>query len=166
MRFATIQLATYTEAEWTAWNGILLKGQHAYSSDVLYSGTNQMRFKVGNGIDTWTALDYVPESSSTATEGITAHAGGGQGSATALSSSFNIVSTVATTGDSCKLDAATVGKVREVANFGANDLDLFPASGEFLKNYTTVPTVNAAVSIAPGNSIRFVCYTAGTWQYM
>jgi hypothetical protein len=103
--------------------------------------------------------------STTATEGITAHGGGGQGSATAISSNYNIVSTVASAGDSCVLDAATVGLIREVSNFGANDMDLFPAVGEYLKNYTTAPTVNAAVSIAPGNTIKFVCYTAGTWQF-
>lgn len=61
--FATLQHATYTEAEWTAWDGILLKGQMAFSSDALYSGTDQMKYKVGNGTDTWTALDYVPEPS-------------------------------------------------------------------------------------------------------
>lgn len=62
--FETIQLATYTEAKWTAWNGILAIGQLAFSSDVLISGTDQMMWKIGNGVDTWTALDYVPLGSS------------------------------------------------------------------------------------------------------
>ena len=62
--FATLQLATYTEAEWTAWDGILLAGQIGFSSDALYTSTNQMKYKVGNGTSTWTALDYVPDPSS------------------------------------------------------------------------------------------------------
>lgn len=134
------------------------EGEFIYCTDTLL-------VYIGDGV-TAGGNPVAGNSAITATEGITAHAGGGQGSATALSSSFNIVSTVSTTGDSCKLDAATVGKVREVSNLGANDLDLFPASGEYLKNYTTAPTVNASITISPGNSIRFVCYTAGTWQYM
>lgn len=70
--FATLQHATYTEAEWTAWNGILLAGQIGFSSDALYSGTDQMKYKVGNGTDTWTNLDYVPEPSSATSIYITA----------------------------------------------------------------------------------------------
>jgi hypothetical protein len=31
------------------------------STDVLYSGTDQPRYKIGNGVDTWLNLDYVPE---------------------------------------------------------------------------------------------------------
>ncbi len=61
--FASLQHATYTEAEWTAWNGILLEGQLAFSSDLLFSGTDQPRFKIGNGTSTWTTLDYVPDAS-------------------------------------------------------------------------------------------------------
>ena len=33
----------------------------ALSTDVLYTGTDQPRYKIGNGIDTWLNLDYVPE---------------------------------------------------------------------------------------------------------
>lgn len=58
--FRTIQLATYTEAQWTAWNGVLAVGQFGFSSDALIFGTDQMKWKVGNGVDTWTMLDYVP----------------------------------------------------------------------------------------------------------
>jgi len=35
----------------------------ALSTDVLYTGTDQPRYKIGNGVDTWTNLDYVPEGS-------------------------------------------------------------------------------------------------------
>lgn len=44
-------------------NYILGVGQKAFTTDLLYPGTNQMRWKVGNGVDTWSNLDYVPFSS-------------------------------------------------------------------------------------------------------
>lgn len=47
-----------TEALWTSNNPILLAGQLAFSTDVFY-GTNFQKFKVGNGTDTWSDLDYL-----------------------------------------------------------------------------------------------------------
>lgn len=60
---AQIQLRRDTSANWTANNPILLAGEMALSTDVLYSGTDQPRYKIGNGVDTWLNLDYVPEGS-------------------------------------------------------------------------------------------------------
>jgi hypothetical protein len=59
---AQIQLRRDTSANWTSNNPILLAGEMALSTDVLYSGTDQPRYKIGNGIDTWLNLDYIPES--------------------------------------------------------------------------------------------------------
>lgn len=56
----TIQLRKDTEANWTSSNPILLNGEVAISTDYKYVQTNQPRFKIGNGVDTWTALDYQP----------------------------------------------------------------------------------------------------------
>jgi hypothetical protein len=58
---AKIQLRRDTSANWTSNNPILLEGEMALSTDVLYSGTDQPRYKIGNGVDTWLNLDYVPE---------------------------------------------------------------------------------------------------------
>ena len=60
---AQIQLRRDTSANWTSNNPILLAGEMALSTDVLYSGTDQPRYKIGNGVDTWLNLDYVPEGS-------------------------------------------------------------------------------------------------------
>jgi hypothetical protein len=60
---AKIQLRRDTSANWTANNPILLAGEMALSTDVLYTGTDQPRHKIGNGVDTWSNLDYVPEGS-------------------------------------------------------------------------------------------------------
>lgn len=62
IEFKSIQIATYTAAEWSSWNGILLAGQQGYTNDMLYTGTNQMKIKVGNGVDTWNDLDFFPAS--------------------------------------------------------------------------------------------------------
>ena len=58
---AKIQLRRDTSANWTANNPILLAGEMALSTDVLYTGTDQPRYKIGNGVDAWLDLDYVPE---------------------------------------------------------------------------------------------------------
>lgn len=53
---------TNTTNNWVANNPVLGIGEIAFTSDVLYSGTNQPRIKVGNGTDAWLDLDYIPES--------------------------------------------------------------------------------------------------------
>jgi hypothetical protein len=67
---ATIQLRRDTSANWTTNNPILLSGEIALSTDVLYTGTDQPRYKIGNGVDTWTNLDYVPEGSASYPENL------------------------------------------------------------------------------------------------
>lgn len=52
--------ATQTELQWQTENPILLAGEIAVSSDQLYTGTDQRKFKMGNGTDRWNALDYMP----------------------------------------------------------------------------------------------------------
>ena len=58
---AKIQLRRDTSANWTSNNPILSAGEVAFTSDVFYTGTDQQRFKIGDGVQTWTQLDYVPE---------------------------------------------------------------------------------------------------------
>lgn len=56
----TIQLRKDTEANWTSSNPVLLSGEVAVTTDDLYTQTDQPRFKIGNGTDTWSNLDYQP----------------------------------------------------------------------------------------------------------
>ena len=58
---AKIQLRRDTSANWTINNPILAAGEVAFTSDVFYTSTDQQRFKIGDGVQTWTQLDYVPE---------------------------------------------------------------------------------------------------------
>ena len=58
---AKIQLRRDTASNWATNNPILAAGEVAFTSDVFYSGTDQQRFKIGDGVQTWSQLDYVPE---------------------------------------------------------------------------------------------------------
>lgn len=101
---------------------------------------------------------YVVQS---AVNGLTAHAGGGQGSATALTKQINRVTTVATGGDSVILPAATAGKVVTVINAAAaNAMNVFPASGEAINALSA----DTALSVAANKAVTFYCAVAGTWN--
>jgi hypothetical protein len=95
--------------------------------------------------------------------GITAFATGGQTSATQLNSSYNVVSTVATTGDSVKFSPTLeVGIIVYVKNDGANAMDLFPAGGDDLGF-----GVGVAVSVPAGASVAFIgSVISSTWTQL
>lgn len=63
---AKIQLRRDTSANWTSNNPILAAGEVAFTSDVFYTSTDQQRFKIGDGVQTWIQLDYVPEGGASA----------------------------------------------------------------------------------------------------
>lgn len=91
---------------------------------------------------------------------ITAFAGGGQGSAAALTAMINRVTTVATIGDSVKLPASAVGMTIVVSNAGANPMDVFPATGDAINALAA----NTALRINNGTTVSFWCSVAGTWH--
>ena len=96
-----------------------------------------------------------------ATAGITAFAGGGQASATALTSEINEISTVATTGDSVKLPAATAAKGNltiTVRNNGANACDVFPNTDDNLG-----AGVDTAVSLGPSATATYFSFDSTNW---
>lgn len=98
---------------------------------------------------------------SSATNAITAFAGGGQGSAVALTSSINRVTTVGTAADSVKLPAATAGKAVVVINAAAaNAMNVFPQTGEIINALSA----NTAISVAANKVMVFYCAVAGTWN--
>lgn len=102
---------------------------------------------------------YVTTTAASATNAITAFAGGGQSSATALTTTLNRITTCATAGDSVKLPAATAGKTVRVINSGAAYANVFPVTGEVIDTLTA----NLAVSVPVGQEITFSCEVAGTW---
>ena len=97
----------------------------------------------------------------TITEGITAFAGGGQGSAVVVSSETNIISIVVTAADSIKFSTAYAAGVRvTIINTSGNSLDLFPPVGGDIG-----AGVNASQSVIPGAPKTYVkLSTAGNFQ--
>jgi hypothetical protein len=91
--------------------------------------------------------------------GLTAHAGGGQGSATPITAMQNFFTTVATTGDSGVLPSAQVGMEIAVANNGANSMNVFPASGQTINGQAA----NTQVAVAAATITIFFCGVAGAW---
>ncbi len=91
--------------------------------------------------------------------GLTAHVGGGQGSAFALTTAVNSVGTVNSIGDSVKLPTSVAGGLVVVINDAALALQCFGASTDTIDDITT--TVGIEV---PGKSTAvFVCPVAGKW---
>ncbi len=96
-----------------------------------------------------------------AANALTAHVGGGQGSALALTKQINRVTTVASGGDSVVLPAAIAGRSVIVINAAAaNAMDCFPASGEAINALSP----NTALSIVADTSVAFYCAVNGTWN--
>lgn len=94
------------------------------------------------------------------TAAITAHAGGGQSSATALGYGLNQVSTVATAADSVVLPAAVPGEFVTIINDAALPCQVFGVGSD------TVNGVVATTGISqPGNSAStYSCVIAGQWR--
>lgn len=93
---------------------------------------------------------------------VTAHAGGGQGSAYQITKAVTNITTVASAGDSLKQPASPAnGQQTEVTNNGANPADIFPQSGS---KYNTSGT-DVAYSLAPGETLvcRYISST-NTWN--
>lgn len=101
-----------------------------------------------------------PQSTQSLTAGITAFAGGGQGSATALASNMNEVTTVATQGDSVALPAATAGKVVTVLNRGAFPMQVFGAGTDTINGIATATGVSQGVN----TTAVYRCSVAGNWE--
>src|SRR2546423_1177381 len=78
----------------------------------------------------------------TVVNGLTAFAGGGQASATALTAGINRVTTVASAGDSVKLPTSAAGMAVTVINQGANPLQAFGTGTD------TINGIAAATGIA------------------
>lgn len=90
--------------------------------------------------------------------GITASGTQSQGQG-ALTKMLNQVSTVGTANDVVTLMSAAVGAMQTVINDGANNLQIFPASGDNLG-----AGVDTSIVIPPGATVRFEAYDATNWK--
>jgi hypothetical protein len=92
-------------------------------------------------------------------EGLTAHAGGGQGSATPLTAEVNRVTTVATAGDSVVLMAAAAGLTIVVINHGANAMQVYGNGTDQIDDVAS----GTGVSQMAGSVCIYSCTVAGKW---
>jgi hypothetical protein len=105
-------------------------------------------------------FSWIPSQLNSAVAAITAHAGGGQGSATAITAQTTQVSTVATAGDSVILPASQAGLSYTVINTAANSCNVFPQTGDQINALG----VNAAFALTGGQLVTFNCPVAGSWN--
>jgi len=54
------QIVVKTAAQW-AIDTVVYSKHILVTSDVFYAGTDQRKFKIPNGVDTWSNLDYIPD---------------------------------------------------------------------------------------------------------
>ena len=95
----------------------------------------------------------------TAVDSLTAHAGGGQGSALVLTKQVNRVTTVATSGDSVLLPASAAGLFVTCINSGANPMQVYGAGSDTINGVAS----GTGVSQMPGSSVVYNCVAAGAW---
>ena len=109
-----------------------------------------------------------------ATNGIVAHAGGGQTLATPLPGALNEVITVASANDSVLLPPAIPGTTVTVSNLGANSMQVFgvpsnaqnSGAGDTISAHgsTTQAATATGVAHASGYSASYYCFTLGQWK--
>jgi len=92
------------------------------------------------------------------TTGITATNPGVQGD-NPLVSSYNRITTVGTADDAVTLPAADSGVICNIRNDGANQLEVWPASGDDCGS-----GVDTACTIAAGDAVTYVAIDATTWK--
>jgi len=113
--------------------------------------------------DTGTAGEYCEIDSmgilrQSVTAGIAAVNPGGQGDG-ALTSNINEIATVGTADDAVTLPSAAAGMIIRIINNGANQLEIWPASGD-----NTGAGVNTAVTLAAGSNVTYIAYDATNWE--
>ena len=96
-----------------------------------------------------------------ATNNITAGAGGTQGVAFLLPTTLNRVVTVVTTGDSVKLPPSAPGLQITIANAHAsNAVNVFPSTGDQIN----IQAVNTSFSLVAQKTVMFFCVVVGIWN--
>lgn len=102
------------------------------------------------------AGDYLLESSG---DNIVAHAGGGQGAATQITTQTSRIITVATAADSIMLPPSTPGLELLVINHGANSMQVYGATPDTIDDQATA----TGVAQMANSLVIYTCATAGAW---
>lgn len=143
----SIQERRDLESTWDYVDPILLAGAIAISTDVFYGSSNSPKFKIGNGVDPWSSLDYHPDSDIGIRIGTTG----------IISGTLQDVKDAGATNTGIKLSTTTLqysGNFR-IAFSDTEYLQVTnPSAGNVVFN--TVGGVNRAVSIDFGGSSHFI----------
>lgn len=131
-------------------SGGILDDNNAFTGNNTFAGTSGF-----NGVATFTNPIVYDVNT-----GITAFAGGGQGSAIALTGEYNNVTTVASAYDSVKLLTAVLGQTQVVKNSGANILSVFPNTADSINALA----VNLSVDIPVGGEMTFRAISDTVWE--
>lgn len=91
---------------------------------------------------------------------VTAYAGGGQGSAVAITKDIVEISVCATEGDSVKLPAAAAGLQILIMNHGAAAADVFPDTDDAINE----EAANTAKSLGINGTMLCTAYDATNWE--
>ncbi len=149
-----------------------ITGAKTFSADTVFSSTTDSTSGTTGAINTlggigvtkdvWggAGLTYTTLLKEGLTTGITAFAGGGQASATALTTSVNNVTVCATNLDSVKLPAAATGLTVTVKNSGTALLAVFPATSDSIDALA----INLAIRVYPGSVVTFRAISAVVWE--
>lgn len=116
---------------------------------------------IGSPTIAWAACFAKKTAGLSITDTITAFAGGGQGSATLLGSSFNRITVVATAGDSVKLPASPkTGELITIRNDdSAEACDVFPNTGDQIEALGA----NTAFSLTAGSVVQLIATSTSQW---
>jgi hypothetical protein len=113
------------------------------------------------------ATGYIPGTSLqtfSSIDGLVAHPGGGQASATALLAMMNRIATVGTAGDSVALPASGKGMDITVTNAASNSLNIYPSAGGTGTEAINALGANTAFALGANKSVQLICYTPGLWH--
>jgi hypothetical protein len=115
---------------------------------------------LGTGVQSGQTSTNLFYGSAMTQDNITAHSGGGQGSAFPLNAvPICRVTVVGAAADSVVLPASQNGYEIAVINSAAtNSLNVFPAVGEKMNG-----VLNASAAVAAGTILIFFCVTTGNW---
>ena len=90
---------------------------------------------------------------------VTAHAGGTQAAAFALTKQKNYISVCATGGDSVRLPASVAGMTVVIFNGGAASAQVYGAGTDTIDGVATA----TGVPLANGKRAEYICFAAGNW---
>lgn len=128
--------------------------------DANFTNLNSDKYESGDSVSV-DDLTVAGESIYSSTATTVAAAGSTQGTATALTQTYNIVTTAtASSAEGVVLPDAITGKVCTVLNLTAVTVKVYPASSESIDSGAT----NASKSLPPGASLTFVASSGTVWK--